>query len=225
MARTLEFNYTAALQRATLRFWQTGYLGTSQRDLLHTMRIGGGSFHNTFKSKKSAYLECLKHYNATVNRQRGDAFFSAPTAAEGVRALFKTVLDCLDDPSTPSPICLMADSISHGVFAEAELRDYVLQQISNFAELMTARLRADKQAKLLPADFEPETVVPIIVTYLQGVWRMALVSYDRTRFERQNDAFLEALGLGRRRRSQRRTAQDLKPRSGSRRRAGKQIFV
>jgi TetR/AcrR family transcriptional repressor of nem operon len=195
MARTLEFDYTAALERATLLFWETGYLGTSQRDLLDTMGIGGGSFHNTFKSKKNAYLECLKHYNATINRHRGEAFFSAPTAAEGVRALLKAVLDCLDDPITPSPICLMADSITHGVFAEAELRDYVQQQMSMHAELMTARLRADKEAGLLPAEFEPETVVQVIITYFQGVWRMALVSYDRTRFERQNDAFLKGLGL------------------------------
>ena len=221
MARTLEFDYTAALERATLLFWETGYLGTSQRDLLDTMRIGGGSFHNTFKSKKNAYLECLKHYNATVNRHRGEAFFSAPTAAEGVRALFKAVLDCLDDPNTPSPICLMADSITHGVFAEAELRDYVQQQMSMLAELMTARLRADKEARLLPAEFEPETVVQVIVTYLQGVWRMALVSYDRTRFERQNDAFLKGLGLGQPRKTQRHTGQYLKPRNSSRRRAGK----
>jgi len=221
MARTLEFDYTAALERATLLFWETGYLGTSQRNLLDTMGIGGGSFHNTFKSKKNAYLECLKHYNATVNRHRGEAFFSAPTAAEGVRALFKAVLDCLDDPNTPSPLCLMADSMTHGVFAEAELRDYVQQQMSMHAELMTARLRADKEAGLLPAEFEPETVVQVIVTYLQGVWRMALVSYDRTRFERQNDAFLKGLGLGQPRKTQRHTGQNLKSRNSSRRRAGK----
>jgi TetR/AcrR family transcriptional repressor of nem operon len=37
--------------------------------------------------------------------------------------------------------------------------------------------------------------VPVIVTYLQGLWRMALVSYDRTQFERQIDLFLTSLGL------------------------------
>ena len=38
------------------------------------------------------------------------------------------------------------------------------------AELMTARLRADKQAGLLPEEFAPETVVQVIITNLQGVW-------------------------------------------------------
>jgi TetR/AcrR family transcriptional repressor of nem operon len=33
------------------------------------------------------------------------------------------------------------------------------------------------------------------MTFSQGLWRMALVDYDRERFERQVDSFLTALGL------------------------------
>jgi TetR/AcrR family transcriptional regulator, transcriptional repressor for nem operon len=159
------------------------------------MGIGEGSFYNTLKSKKRAYLECLKHYNATVGRERRGAFMAAPTAKLGIRALFKTVLDCLDDPKAPSPVCLMAASISREVFAEADLRKYVKEQLFTLAERMTARLEADRDAGLLPPDFEPEVVVPIIVTYLQGLWRMALISYDRPGVERQIDVFLAGLGL------------------------------
>ena len=195
MARTLEFDYATALERATRLFWKTGYSGTSLRDLLKKMGIGEGSFYNTLKSKKNAYLECLKHYNATVNHHRSEAFFSAPNAALGVRSLFRTVLDCLDDPNTPSPVCLMAGSVTREVLVEPELRDYVQEQMSRVSERLTARLRADKETGLLPAEFDPEAVVPVLVTYLQGLWRMALVSYDRPQFERQIDVFLTGLGL------------------------------
>ncbi len=195
MARALGFDYTTTLERATRLFWETGYAGTSLRDLLNEMNIGEGSFYNTFESKKNAYLECLKRYSATVNLRRGEAFLSAPTAALGVRALFETVLDCLDDPTTPSPICLMAGSITHEVLAEPELREYVQEQMSMLAQRMVARLSEDKAAKRLPQEFDPELVVPIIITYLQGLWRMALISYDRSRFERQIDMFLSGLGL------------------------------
>jgi TetR/AcrR family transcriptional repressor of nem operon len=195
MARTLEFDYTNALDKATRVFWKTGYAGTSLRDLLRSMSIGEGSFYNTLKSKKHAYLESLKHYNATVGRQRGEAFFSAPTAKLGVRALFKAVLDCLDDPKAPSRLCLMAGSITREVLAESDLRKYVQQQMSMLAEGMTARLTTDQEGGLLPPDFDPRIVVPIIITYLQGIFRMALVSYDRPQFERQIDVFLTGLGL------------------------------
>ncbi|MGA7777621.1 MAG: TetR/AcrR family transcriptional regulator [Paraburkholderia sp.] len=191
----MEFDYTTALERATRLFWETGYASTSLRDLLKQMGIGEGSFYNTLKSKKNAYLECLKHYNATVNRHRGEAFFSAPTAALGVRALFESVLDCLDDPTTPSPVCLMAGSVTPEVLDEPDLRDYVQQQFSMLAERITARLNVDKEAGLLPAEFEPELVAPIVITYLHGLWRMALVSYSRSQFERQIDTFLNGLGL------------------------------
>lgn len=195
MARTVEFDYDRALERATDLFWKTGYAGTPLRDLLKRMGIGEGSFYNTLKSKKNAFLECLKHYNATVNHRRGEALLGAPTAALGVRALFKIVLDCLDDPDTPSRICLMAGSITREVLAEPELREYVQQQMSMFAERMAARMTADKEAGLLPGAFEPQLVAQVIVTYLQGLWRMALVSYDRPRYERQIETFLTALGL------------------------------
>jgi TetR/AcrR family transcriptional repressor of nem operon len=195
MARTLEFDYTNAVDKATRVFWKTGYAGTSLRDLLRSMSIGEGSFYNTLKSKKHAYLESLKHYNATVGHQRGEAFFSAPTAKLGVRALFKAVLDCLDDPKAPSRLCLMAGSITREVLAESDLRKYVQQQMSMLAQGMIARLTTDQEGGLLPPDFDPRIVVPIIITYLQGIFRMALVSYDRPQFERQIDVFLTGLGL------------------------------
>ena len=195
MARALEFNYTDALERATRLFWQHGYANTSLRDLLKAMGIGEGSFYNTLKSKKNAYLECLKHYNATVGKQRGEAFALAPTGALAVRALFAVVLDCLDDPHTPSPVCLMAGTMTGEVLAEADLRGYVEKQMQALAASMSIRLERDKDEGLLPENFEPAVVVPIIVTYFQGLWRMALVSYDRPQMERQIDAFLVALGL------------------------------
>ena len=130
MARTLEFDYPKAIERATRLFWKSGYAGTSLRGLLRAMGIGEGSFYNTVKSKKRAYLECLKHYSLTIGRHRGEAFFSAPTAASGIRALFKTVLDCLDDPGTPSRLCLMAGSVNRDVLAEPDLRRYVYDQLS-----------------------------------------------------------------------------------------------
>jgi TetR/AcrR family transcriptional repressor of nem operon len=83
MARPFEFDYNTTIEKGARVFWKTGSASTSLRDLLKGMKIGEGSFYNTFKSKKNAYLECLKHYNATVNREHGEAFFFGPNAALG----------------------------------------------------------------------------------------------------------------------------------------------
>jgi TetR/AcrR family transcriptional regulator, transcriptional repressor for nem operon len=110
MGRGIEFDYDKAIDRATRVFWKTGYSNTSLRDLLRAMKIGEGSFYNTVKSKKNLYLECLKHYRATVINERHTALFSQKSAKLGVRALFKTVLDQMDDPKRPG-LCLMAGSL------------------------------------------------------------------------------------------------------------------
>ena len=195
MPRTLEFDYPKALEKATRLFWRLGYAGTSLRPLLKAMGIGEGSFYNKLKSMDYAYLECLQHYNATVGQRRGKAFFSAPTGRAGVRALFNEILNCLDNPRTPSKVCLMAASVTREVLAEPSLKKFIQHEMSKMSEAMIARLKTDQQAGLLPPDFDAATVVPIIITYIQGQWRMALVSYDRPQFEKQIDVFLKGLGL------------------------------
>jgi TetR/AcrR family transcriptional repressor of nem operon len=194
MPRGITFDYEKAIASATQLFRKHGYSNTSLRALLKVMNIGEGSFYNTIKSKKRLYLECLKHYNETVGSERIAALTSAPSIKAGVRALLRTVLDQLDNPKTPK-LCLMAGSISSDVLQERELRTYVLSEMGAFLALLTERIRAGKAAGELPADLEPEIVVQIIATFLQGLLRTALVSYDRKQVERQIDVLLTSLGL------------------------------
>jgi TetR/AcrR family transcriptional repressor of nem operon len=79
----------------------------------------------------------------------------------GYTRVFKTVFDQLDDPGTPSRVCMMASTLTHEVFIEPDLRKYVQQQKRALSE------------RLIPAEFDPELVVPIIITYLQGLRRQA----------------------------------------------------
>ncbi len=194
MARALEFDYDKAIDKATRIFWKKGYSGTSLRDLLKGMGIGEGSFYNTLKSKKQLYLECLKHYNDTVGRRRFTALFSPASAKEGVRGLFRTVLDDLDDPRTPR-VCLIARSVSSDVLAEGDLRKFVQSDMAAFFGAFSERLKSAKDTGELPPEFEPEVVAQIIGTYFQGLFRTALLCSDRPQLERQVDLFLTSIGL------------------------------
>ncbi len=194
MARGITFDYDQAIARATQLFRKHGYSNTSLRALLKVMKIGEGSFYNTVKSKERLYLECLKHYNETVGRERLAALTSGPSVKAGVRAFIRTVLDQLDDSKTPH-LCLMAGSLSNDVLQERELRAYLLGEMGAFFQRFAARLQEGKATGELPADLDPEVVVQIIGTFLQGLSRAALVSYDRRQVERQIDVLLTGLGL------------------------------
>jgi len=195
MARSIEFDYDQALERATRLFWRDGYAGTSLRDLLKVIGIGEGSFYNTLKSKKRLYIECLKRYGETEGQKRRLALMSAPTASEGIRGLFRVVLDCLDDPKTPSRLCLIAGMVAEDVLSDPDLRRIVQDGMTSLSKRIAARLASDKKQGKLPSDLNSKIVATVITTYLQGLWRMALISYNRPEFERQIDTFLSGLGL------------------------------
>jgi TetR/AcrR family transcriptional repressor of nem operon len=194
MARALEFDYDKAIDKATRVFWKQGYPGTSLRDLLKAIGIGEGSFYNTLKGKKQLFLQCLKHYKGTVSRRHAEALLSPTSAKEGVRAIFKTVLDDLDDPRAPR-VCLLARSVSSDVLEDRELQKFIRTDMTAFGGAFVNRLKSAKDTGELPSDFDAEAVAQIIFTYLQGLYRTALLSYDRPQLERQVDLFLTSLGL------------------------------
>jgi TetR/AcrR family transcriptional repressor of nem operon len=194
MGRGIEFDYDKAIDRATRVFWKTGYSNTSLRDLLRAMKIGEGSFYNTVKSKKNLYLECLKHYRATVINERHTALFSQKSAKLGVRALFKTVLDQMDDPKRPG-LCLMAGSLSRDVLDEKDLREYIVGESAASGGSFIGLLKSAQESGELPKELDPTAVVQIILTYIQGMSRAAQISYDRQRIERQVEVLLKGLGL------------------------------
>ena len=195
MPRTIAFDYRRALDKATRLFWKNGYEGTSLHDLLKAMKIGESSFYNTLKSKKHFYIECLNHYEETEGLKRSQALMSPPTVSQGIRAQFASVLDCLDDPNSPSRLCMFAAMASVDVLSDRELRKRIEDRMVNYRSQIAHRLRNDRDRGLLPRELNPETIASIIATYQQGIWRMALLDYNRTAFEGQVDVFLKGLGL------------------------------
>jgi TetR/AcrR family transcriptional regulator, transcriptional repressor for nem operon len=194
MARKIEFDYDNAIDRATQLFWKEGYSNTSLRELLKVMGIGEGSFYNTVKSKKHLYLECLKCYNDTVSRRRLEALSAPASVREGIRSFFRSVLDELDDPRTPR-VCLLAGSLSDDVLSEHELKQYVVNEMAIFQGCFSKRLKAAKELGELPADFNAEVAAQVIVTYLQGLFRVISVVTSRREVERQIELLLSGLGL------------------------------
>lgn len=194
MARTLGFDLDKAIDKATLLFWKKGYANTSLRELLQVMGIGEGSFYNTVKSKKNLYLLCLARYNDTVGRRRLAALQSGDTAGEGVRRFFKAVLDDLDDPKTPR-VCLVAASMSGDVLEERSLKSPVLKEMQGFVQAFEQRLQGGVAKGELPADFDAHAVAQLLLTYLQGLFRLIRVVQTRADTERQLSFMLQGLGL------------------------------
>lgn len=62
MARNVEFNEEAAIQKAMEVFWKKGYNGASLRDLTDAMKINSSSLYNTIGDKQELFVRCVQHY-------------------------------------------------------------------------------------------------------------------------------------------------------------------
>lgn len=194
MSGRKQFDYEGAVHQATLLFWAKGYSNTSLRALLRTMKIGEGSFYNSFKSKKQLYLICLQHYQERVTRKRWEAFATEPSVRKAVRRFFEIVLDDLDDPKVPN-VCLMAASLSSDVLSSRQLKAHVLQEMRVLQSGLIERLALAKATGELPQDFNAAIAAEVIVTYLQGFYRVIRVLHDRPHMEQQIEALLRGLRL------------------------------
>jgi len=194
VGRPREFDRANAIERATRLFWAKGYSNASVRDLMKVMRIGEGSFYNDLVSKKSLYLECLRHYNDTVTRRRWEALIAEASIKRGVRKFFEAVLDDLDDPKTPN-VCLMAGSLSAEVLSARDLARYVTTEMQTLEAALVERLDAARESGELAPELDSEVAAQVIVTFLQGLFRVVRVLRSRAEMERQIEALLAGLGL------------------------------
>ncbi|MCD8739840.1 TetR/AcrR family transcriptional regulator [Mucilaginibacter roseus] len=62
MARNVEFDESAAIQKAMEIFWKKGYNATSLRDLIDAMQINSSSLYNTIGGKQELFVRCVQHY-------------------------------------------------------------------------------------------------------------------------------------------------------------------
>lgn len=194
MGRKLEFNLNHAIQRATRVFWAKGYTGASMRDLLKAMGIGEGSFYHLFPGKKRLYLECLKQYSTSVMERRIAALTAESSVRKGIRAFFHALLDELDDPRTPR-VCLLSQSLSSEVMEEPDLEPYISAQMKSFEALFIERLELAKKSGELPRTFASQLTSEIILTWLQGFFRVVQVLKNRKQMWCQIEALLKSLGL------------------------------
>jgi transposase len=79
--------------------------------------------------------------------------------------------------------------------ANAALRTYVLREMKTMQHMLETRLEQAKASGELPAIFDCAVAAQIIVTYLQGFYRVVRVLHDRRQMEQQIETLLRGLGL------------------------------
>lgn len=194
MCRQLEFDREKALEKATRLFWRKGYEKTTVAELLKEMNILNGSFYNAFKDKKNLFLESLEYYNSIVTAERLRAFDDNPDIRAAIREFFRIVFTSLSKPELPNG-CMMTNSMTDEVFSHSELKEYVVSKFTAFERYVADRIQAAMDRDEFHADTTAEQLASLIVTYLQGVFRLSNMGTPVEKLQEQTNFLLTSIGF------------------------------
>jgi len=191
MGRKLEFDRDKALTKATELFWKRGYVNTSVAQLQKAMKLGEGSFYNTFKSKKRLYLECLGHYNQTFMSPRSVALRGERPSKARILEFFDVVVEDLSNNKAPG--CLVSNSLSNEVLAERELKSYLWTRFEVFLDYLAGIVTQGQQSGELEPGLDPTTTARVLFTYLHGLNRLSVYAYDAEARRAETQSFVDAV--------------------------------
>lgn len=175
MARHKEFNREAALIKAMETFWRSGYEGTSMQDLVESMGINRGSLYDTFKDKRSLFLEAVTYYEATVIDSLVKSLEASSASKQTIIDYFNGLIDHIEaDPEHRG--CLITNTAielcAHDPEAEKRIN-------SNFKRIeqafYQALLKGQSQGEISP-DQDLHALARFLTCNLQGLRVMSRVN-------------------------------------------------
>ncbi|MFE9424517.1 TetR/AcrR family transcriptional regulator [Kitasatospora sp. NPDC006697] len=177
--RPRAFDREAALNAATLLFWERGYEATSIADLTGAMGIRPPSLYAAFGDKRALFTEVVARYAEQYGFARR-ALDEEPTVRGGIARMLRDAAREYTDPGHPHGCLIITVG---GGCAEPAVRE-AMQAISaaNRAEL-AARIAAAVAAGEEPAEAEPETLARLAATVLQGMSQQAREGASREQLE------------------------------------------
>ena len=167
MGRPLSFDRQAALEKAMLAFWRTGYETTSVADLTAAMGITAPSLYTAFGDKRQLFLEAVRLY-AGDPEDIARAIEAAPTAFEAARTMLTAAAHAYTGDLTPRG-CLLASATASGSAASADVQQVVAGLRHRIEERLCMRAKRDIDGGLLPSDVDPAALAGLVMAVTQGL--------------------------------------------------------
>ena len=175
--RPLSFDREAALEKAMLLFWESGYETTSVSDLTAEMGITAPSLYAAFGDKKRLFLEAMRRYAGDPG-ELAEALAEAPTSRDAVLAMLENVARLYTGDSTPRG-CLLASAVATGSKGAADVRQAAAKERRAIRAIILDRIEADVERGVLPPGTDPGPLADLALAVTQGLSVLARDGADR----------------------------------------------
>jgi TetR/AcrR family transcriptional repressor of nem operon len=174
-----QFDVDAALTRAMEAFWSNGYEATSTQDLLERMGINRGSLYDTFGSKRSLFLEALRHYQATYQGPRIAAAARGRTPRETISLLFDSLVsEALGD--TERCGCLLVNTALELAPHDEEIAGIVAEGLRGIETFFRDTIERGRKTGDIPGRVDAVEVSRALLGLMIGMRVLARSRPDRS---------------------------------------------
>lgn len=186
------FAVDAALDAATLVFWEHGYEGASLALLTEAMGIKPPSLYKAFGSKEELFFSVIDRYNATHGSFVGSAFEEASDGFDLARRVLHGAADHYARPGFPGGCLTITAAVTVG-----PQNRRVAERLSDLRNANVAKIAQafenDTRAGALPAGAPVVRLATFIGATLQGMSQQARDGADAAQLHAIADLALGAL--------------------------------
>lgn len=176
MARPIEFDKSAVLQKAAGAFWEHGYCATSVADLVASTGLKPGSLYAAFDSKEGLLLAALDHYGERGVARARDCIEQAATPLAGVQTFFDRLVADSAGAAGRRGCFLVNMSLEvapHNTAVRKRVRHHMDAVEAVFADALQ---RAQREGELA-ADQDPVALAHFLMV---GIWGIRVAQRLRT---------------------------------------------
>ncbi|MCC3769554.1 TetR/AcrR family transcriptional regulator [Streptomyces sp. UNOC14_S4] len=180
--RPRSFDREAALETATLVFWEHGYEATSVADLTRAMGIAAPSLYAAFGNKESLFTEAVQRYGRRYGAFMLRALEEEPTARGAVSRMLREAAREYTEPGRPTG-CLTLIAATGGTTASPDVEESLRAVRAANIAAIESRVRADVASGELPPGTDAAALARYSAAVVQGLSQQARDGATREQLE------------------------------------------
>ncbi|MFH8487575.1 TetR/AcrR family transcriptional regulator [Streptomyces longisporoflavus] len=181
------FDREKALAIALQEFWTHGYDTTSVASLTKAMGINPPSLYAAFGDKKQLFDEAVGLYTRTYAAGPPQG----PDARTAITRMLRHLAADYTDPNHP-PGCLIITGATNCAPGSQDVKDQLRAMREESKAAIAACIRADIDARRLPADTDADGLAAFYAAVIQGMNQQAWDGVGQAMLERVADAAMAA---------------------------------
>jgi TetR/AcrR family transcriptional regulator, transcriptional repressor for nem operon len=192
LARPFQFDREVVLNNAMLLFWQRGYFNTSFEEIVDCLELSRSSIYNSFKDKRSLFVEALKHYIAQESTALVQHLHLLPPTPEGIRTLLDRVVEANLSGTRPRG-CLVVNTAIEFAGHDSEIQEIITSNLTEVTAAFSAFIRVGQRKGNISKALGAEVLAVSLFHQITALRVTGKVLNDRTYFDSAIKAFVHPL--------------------------------